>query len=315
MRRSFASAHFLRWRFGVITLVVLVAFNSAATAENKPQVLDLWPGKAPGEKQDIGEEKVEEITKGELPFKRIGNVSKPTLTIYRPAAEKNTGVAVLIAPGGGYNILAFDKEGEEVAKWLSELGVTGVVLKYRVPRRKDQPQDKPPIGALQDAQRAMGLIRSKAEEWKVDSKKVGMLGFSAGGHLTAWVSTNYEKRAYDPKEEVDKQNCRPDFGILIYPGGLLVRGKTDVLSPEIQVTPETPPMFMAQASDDPVNAENSVAMYLALKKAKVPAEIHLYATGGHGFGMRPSDNPCSTWPARCEEWMRSQGILPKKGTK
>jgi acetyl esterase/lipase len=238
----------------------------------------------------------------------LTNVSKPTLTVCRPQATKNTGVAVLVFPGGGYNFLSWDHEGEQVAHWLNSIGVTAAVLKYRVPRREGTPKEKPPIQALMDAQRAISLMRSKAADWSVDPKRIGVLGFSAGGHLAAWAATNFDKRSYDQVDTSDQTSCRPDFAVVIYPGGVVKRGTAE-LSPEIRVTPQTPPCFFAQAHDDRVNAENSVAMYLALKRAGVPAELHIYASGGHGFGMRPTGKPAATWPKRCEEWLRATGVL------
>lgn len=289
---------------GLLSLLTLLSSLSLAQTAEKPEVLDVWPGKAPGETKPIGEEKMDD-SKG---VKRISNVSKPTLTIYRPAKDKDTGAAVIVCPGGGYNILAWDLEGTEVAEWLNSIGVTGIVLKYRVPRRPDQPRDKPPLGALQDAQRALSLVRSKAKEWKIDPKRIGILGFSAGGHLSAWASTNFDKRAYEMMDDIDKVDCRPDFAVLIYPGGIVPKGKEE-MAQEIRVRKECPPMFFAHAGNDGVTPENSVRMYLALKRAGVPAELHVYATGGHGFGLRPSKNPCSTWPKSCEAWLRSQGLL------
>jgi acetyl esterase/lipase len=285
------------------SLISLFVVSLAQTAE-KPVLLDVWPGKAPGETKPIAEEKMEESKS----VKRISNVSKPTLTVYRPAKDKDTGAAVVICPGGGYNILAWDLEGEEVAAWLNSIGVTGIVLKYRVPRRPDQPKDKPPLGALQDAQRAISLVRSKAKEWNIDPKRIGILGFSAGGHLSAWAATNFDKRAYEDMDAIDKIDCRPDFAVLIYPGGVIPRGKEE-LAEEIRVRKDCPPMFFAHAGDDRVSPENSVRLYLALKRAGVPAELHVYATGGHGFGLRPSNKPCSTWPKSCEAWLRAQGLL------
>jgi acetyl esterase/lipase len=273
-------------------------------------VLNVWTGNPPGETKPIGEEK-REMSKGVVT--RITNVSKPTLSVFRPGKDKDTGAAVIVCPGGGYNMLAWDHEGEQVAAWLNSIGVTGIVLKYRVPRRPDQPKDKPPLGALQDAQRALSLVRSKANEWKIDPHRIGILGFSAGGHLAAWASTNFDKRAYEPMDDIDKVDCRPDFAVLIYPGGVVPRGKEE-LAEEIRVRKECPPMFFAHAGDDRVTPENSVRMYLALKRAGVPAELHIYASGGHGFGMRPSDKPCSTWPKSCEAWMRSQGLLKSEKT-
>lgn len=291
-----------------VILLALIGLGPVAPAADKPVVIDVWPGKAPGEKGDIGEEKFLDQKPGEKPVKRLTNVSKPTLTIHRPATGKDTGCAVLICPGGGYNILAWDLEGEEVAGWLNSIGVTGIVLKYRVPRRPGDVKDQPPVWPLQDAQRAVSLVRSKAKDWGIDPQRIGMLGFSAGGHLTGTACCNFDKRAYEPQDDIDKTSCRPDFGVLIYPGYLVVRDK-DELSPDMRVRKECPPMFFVHAADDRVRAENSVQLYLELKRAGVPAELHVYAAGGHGFGLRPSDQPVSTWPARCADWLRGQGLL------
>lgn len=288
-------------------LLLALGFIAAGWPADAPATLDVWPGKAPGETGQVGEEMYQPPRPNEKPVKRLTNVSHPTLTVYRPPKEKDTGAAVLIAPGGGYSILAWDLEGEEVAAWLNSIGVTGILLKYRVPKRPDQPKDQPPIGPLQDAQRAMSLVRSKAGEWGIDPKRIGMLGFSAGGHLTASTLTNPDRRAYPAGDAVDQVSCRPDFGILIYPAYLV--NKDGGLMPEIRVSKETPPCFFAHAGNDPISPENSIQMYLALKRAGVPAELHVYSTGGHGFGLRPSENACSTWPQRCEAWLRAQGLL------
>jgi acetyl esterase/lipase len=292
----------------LLVLVPLLVLAQVLAAADKPLTLDVWPGKAPGETGQIGEEKLLEPKAGEKKVARLTNVSKPTLSVFRPAKDKDTGAAVVICPGGGYNILAWDLEGEEVATWLNSIGVTGIVLKYRVPRRPDQAKDKPPIGPLQDAQRALSLVRGKAKELGIDPNRIGMLGFSAGGHLTAAAATNFDKRAYEPLDDTDKVSCRPDFAVLIYPGYLVAKDK-DELQPDIRVSKETPPCFFAHAADDGVSAENSVQMYRALRKAGAKAELHVYASGGHGFGLRPSDQPCSTWPQRCAEWLNSQGFL------
>jgi acetyl esterase/lipase len=275
------------------------ALTAAVHAADKPLVLDVWPGKVPGETKEIGPEKLT----GKQGSSQLTDVSKPTLTVYRPAKDKDTGVAVVIAPGGGYRFLAWDHEGVDVARWLNSIGVTGVLLKYRVPRRPDHP-----AAPLQDAQRALSLVRGKAKEWGLDPKRIGMLGFSAGGHLTALAATNFDKRAYEAIDEADKLSCRPDFAVVIYSGGVADRAK-EKLAPEIRVSKETPPTFLAQSSDDRVGPENSALLYLALKRAGVSAELHLYATGGHGYGLRPSANPCSQWPKRCEEWLRVQKVL------
>jgi acetyl esterase/lipase len=292
----------------LLTLLVLLLAVPPAWAADPPQVLDVWPGPAPGETGKIGDEKFQEGKPGEKPVKRLTNVSRPTITIYRPAKEQDTGAAVLICPGGGYNILAWDLEGEEVAAWLNSIGVTGIVLKYRVPRRPGQPKDQPPIGPLQDAQRALSLVRSKAAGLGIDAGRLGILGFSAGGHLAASAAANFDRRAYAPVDAVDEVNCRPDFAVLVYPAYLIAKDK-DEPAPDIRIRKECPPMFLVHAGDDRLKADNSVLTYLALKRAGVPAELHVYASGGHGFGLRPSEQPCSTWPQRCAEWLRIRGLL------
>jgi acetyl esterase/lipase len=270
-------------------------------------VLDVWPGRVPGENGEIGEEKFQDPDPNDKkPIKRLANVTKPTLTVYRPAKEKDNGASVVICPGGGYFILAWDLEGEEVAEWLNSIGVTGILLKYRVPKRADLPRHVPP---LQDAQRALSLVRSKVTEWNIDPQRIGMLGFSAGGHLTAAASTNYDKRTYEAIDDIDRLSCRPDFAVLIYPGGIVEQGE---MSPEIRVSQETPPTFFAHANDDPVSPENSALLYLALKRAGVSSELHIFASGGHGFGLRPSEHPCSAWPKRCEEWLKIRGFLEQR---
>ena len=294
-----------------IGLAIGIGVGAASLARadepTEPKVVDLWPGPPPGDDAKIDDEK---LTKGpDDKVRSITNVSNPTLSIYRPEGEpKQPRMAVVVCPGGGYNNLAWDHEGDQVARWLNGIGVTAAVLKYRVPRRPGAPADKPPIQALMDAQRALSLVRSHADDWGIDPDRVGILGFSAGGHLGAWASTNFDHRAYETMDEADRKSCRPDFAVLVYPGGVVPRD-SQALAPEIKVSAETPPTFLAHAGDDRVNAENSVMYYLALKRAGVPADLHIYASGGHGFGLRPSDKPCSTWPDRCEEWLRSQGLL------
>jgi acetyl esterase/lipase len=271
----------------------------------EPIVVQLWPGSAPDETNSTGEETIT----GKAGSRKVTNVSRPTLSVFRPAKEQNTGVAVIVAPGGGYRFLSWDHEGEDVAKWLNGIGITGIVLKYRVPQRSDHPKYP-----LQDAQRAVSLARSKAKEWELDEKKIGLLGFSAGGHLTGVAATNFNRRAYEAIDEADNTSCRPDFAVMVYAGGILQRGSGELIS-DIQVTKDTPPTFLVHCSDDRGSAEQSAQMYVALKRAGVPAELHIYAGGGHGFGMRQSKNPVSQWPTRCEEWMRAQGILAAADTK
>jgi len=285
-----------------VSILSVLVIAAAAVAEDQPLVLDVWPGEAPDEKGDIGEEIM--TPRGPEPgsCQRLTNVSKPTISLYRAKDAKRPTAAVLICPGGGYNILAWDKEGTEVADWLNSIGVTGVVLKYRVPRRKDQPKHLAP---LQDAQRTMSLVRSQAAQWNIDPERIGILGFSAGGHLSATASTNFDERAYKTIDETDKTSCRPDFTVLIYPAYLI---EGDALAPEIRVSGQSPPTFFVHAGDDRISSENSVRMYLALKKVGVKTELHVFTAGGHGFGLRPSKHPSSGWPQLCEQWMRSLGL-------
>lgn len=278
----------------------------------KPVTLHLWPGTAPGETGDIGPEHDTTGPNGRLVAGkrviRLGNVTDPTLTIYSPPARRNTGAAVLVCPGGGYHILAMDLEGTEVCEWLNSIGVTGALLKYRVPRRKGREPHEAP---LQDAQRAMGLLRQRAGELGIDPHRIGAMGFSAGGNLAALLSNNCRERTYRPLDGADAKSCRPDFSILIYPAYLTEKNEGDKLSPLLPVDANTPPAILVMAADDPVRAENVLTYALALKRAKVPVELHLYPTGGHGYGLRRTDNPLTWWPDRVTEWMRSQGYLER----
>lgn len=291
-----------------LALLLAGAAIAAAAAADAP--IPLWPKGAPGEKGDIGPEADTTKPDGALVAGRrvirLGNVSEPTLTVYRPPKEKANGAAVVVFPGGGYNILAMDLEGTEVCEWLNSIGVTGVLVKYRVPARKGLPRYTAP---LQDAQRAVGLVRHRAAAWGIDPKRIGVLGFSAGGHLAAAASNNFEKRTYEAQDEADTASCRPDFSVLIYPAYLTVRDEGDRLAPEVTVTAKTPPTILIQAADDGVRVENSLFYYLALKNVKAPAEMHLYPSGGHGYGLRRTEQLVTTWPARVEDWMRAMGFL------
>ncbi len=287
---------------------------------DKPLVVELWPGKAPGETGTIGAEKIvmsPRLTRKEVevtePTRMVTNVTKPTLTIYRPDKDKDTGTAVLICPGGGYWNLYWQLEGEEVATWLNSLGVTGIILKYRVPRRPDDTKGEPARRPLQDSQRAVSLVRSKAKEWGIDPKHIGIVGFSAGGHLSVVTATTFPKRTYEASDDIDKVSCRPDFAIVVYPGYLKAKDK-DELASSISIPRDTPPIFLAHGGDDIISEPNhSVVMYLALKRAGIPAELHIYARAAHDFGVRQSDQPCSTWTQSCADWMRHQGVLkPRK---
>jgi acetyl esterase/lipase len=291
-----------------VCLALTLALTLALSAQGaEPQVVKLWPGKAPGETKDIGPEKYIEAKKGQLDVKRLTNVTEPTITIYSPPKDKANGTVVIVAPGGGYNILAIEHEGAQTCEWLQSLGVTAVLLKYRVPRRERQAPEN--LATLQDAQRAVSLVRGMQTELGIDPTRVGMLGFSAGGHLTACAALT-KKRMYDKIDKVDEVfSHEPNFALLVYPAYLVDKGGT--LKPEFEVKIDSPPMFFAHSSDDGVTSENSVALYLALQKNKVPAELHLYASGGHGYGMRKTDHPCSKWPDRAADWLRARGLLEK----
>jgi acetyl esterase/lipase len=306
-------------RFAVtVSLVACLCTAWPVHGADKPLVVELWPGKVPDETGTLGPETVRmspkldrkqvEVTE---PTKLVTNVSRPTITVYRPAKEKDTGTALLICPGGGYWNLYWQLEGEEVAAWLNSLGVTGMILKYRVPRRPDEPKGEPARRPLQDAQRAVSLVRSKAAEWGLAPQRIGMVGFSAGGHLAAATATGFEKRTYEPVDDIDKTSCRPDFAVLVYSGYLKAKDK-DELAPGLHVPAGTPPIFLAHGGADVISdPDHSLVLYRALKRAGVPAELHIYATAAHDFGVRPSDHPCSTWTQACAHWLRHQGFLER----
>ena len=293
-------------------LLVLGAFALSCclyAAEDKPLVLDLWDGKPPGAEIKEEEKDFTKPKEGLVAGKRLirlGHVSKPTISVYRPAKDKDTGTAVIVCPGGGYNILAWDLEGTEVATWLNSLGVTAVVLKYRVPRRPGEKDT--PLGPLQDAQKAIRLVRGKAEEWNLKPDRIGILGFSAGGHLAAAASILHAKKSY-PSDKLE-ESCRPDFTLLIYPAYLINAEKTAIRK-ELEVTKDTPPMFLVHAADDGVPSENSALLYVALRKAKVSAELHIFAAGGHGYGLRKTAMPVTAWPELAGAWMKGRGLLGK----
>ena len=287
------------------TLIAFLLSAGMATAADPVATVNLWPGKPPGETKELPPEGLQKNKPGDT-IARLENVSIPTIAVYKPAKEKDTGAAVVVAPGGGYSILAIEHEGTKVAEWLNSLGVTAILLKYRVPKRVIGNTLESPA-ALQDGQRAMCIARANAEKWGYDPNRLGMLGFSAGGHLTATVSC-FDKRHYDPVDEMDKVSCKPSFAVLIYPGGFLKDGK---LKPEFTIGKDSPPAFLAMSTDDPVNVENCLEYYRALKKANVPAEMHLYATGGHGYGINKVPHNCASWPDRCAEWMAARGYLKK----
>jgi acetyl esterase/lipase len=282
---------------------------------SEPQVVDIWPGAPAGDDATgIPPEKWLDPRPGDKWQKWVTNVTKPTLTIYRPDAKVDCGAACLIAPGGGYHALMWDLEGEEVAAWLNSLGVTGMILKYRCPRRKGDPLGVPAPGPLKDAQRAISLARSRANEWKLDPRRIGMIGFSAGGHLVGAAATNFGARSYKAVDAVDQVSCRPDFGIMAYSGYFYPPAERR-LSPTVKVVPDAPPLFFVHASDDPVRGSevlNSVMLYAALRDVGVLSELHIYDHGGHGFGVRRDGGPCAGWTEVCEGWLRRSGVIPDR---
>jgi acetyl esterase/lipase len=313
----------------ICALFVVFAFDgvSAQTTGWQPSAghtqVEIWRGTPPDAAAvaPAGPETVE-VTKSLIagrPVTGVSNVSRPTMTVYSPKG-KNTGVAVVVFPGGGYIDLAIDLEGTEVCDWLTSKGITCVLLKYRVPDSGPAWHDdchcnihpKAPT-ALEDAQRTVGLVRFHAAEWSVDPHKIGVLGFSAGGHMVANISTHFTQRAYALVDAADKVTCRPDFAVAIYPGHMLENTTREFeLNPEIPVTDRTPPTFLLQAEDDYVDGVNqSLVYYIALKNAGVPVEMHLYAHGGHAFGLRRTDLPITGWPQLVETWLGTIGMMPK----
>lgn len=271
--------------------------------------LNLWPDLPPGGiPENIGEE-VWEPGKEEIPIVRVGNVSIPTMSFY--PAKKNSGACVVIFPGGGYNILAYNHEGSEIAEWLNSIGVSAVVVKYRVPRRKGLPKHWP---ALQDAQRAIRLTRAHAEDWNIEPNKIGVLGFSAGGHLTVSAALDYAVKTYDPVDDVDKIDCRPNFAIPIYPA-YLMDSENDMkadskLSESIHIDSNAPPTFISVANDDANRAAASARFYIKMKEVGVPCELHIPVSGGHGYGIRSDKGVAAQWNKNCENWLRAIKMIP-----
>lgn len=285
-------------------LFVLLTAASGMFAEDRP-VLRLWPHGLPAGSKQIDAERAKAM-KAKTTTERIAFVDDPTLTVYLAPEDKAARAAVVVCPGGGYNILAWPKEGLEIAEWFGSFGVTAAVLKYRVPRRSS---DKPHVEPLQDAQRAIRLARRNAKSWSVDPGRIGLLGFSAGGHLTVMAALYPDRKTYDRVDEADDLSCRPDFVIPIYAAYLGDKDDPTRLAASVKVTKSTPPMFMAVTWDDKWRGLHAALLLAELRKADVPAELHVYSSGGHGYGIRPSKHPVATWHRRCEAWMRVSGLL------
>jgi acetyl esterase/lipase len=296
---------------------LILAFASVTVVAQTPAwqpapghtTISLWPHGAPGAQPNPGPEINATTPKDNIiagkPVLRLGNVSLPTLTLFQPTG-KNTGAAIVVFPGGAYRILAIDLEGTEVCDWLNSAGINCVLLKYRVPDSGPYPKSS---AALQDAQRALGIVRAHAAEWYIDPHRIGVLGFSAGAHLAAALGTYFDKRLYEPVDAADQLSCRPDFAVIIYPGYLALSEQNFAPNANIHVTDQTPPAFILQAEDDPVHVENSTVYFLALKNAKVPAELHIYANGGHGYGLRRTELPITAWPHLVETWLHTIHVL------
>ncbi|HEX5323922.1 MAG TPA: alpha/beta hydrolase [Capsulimonadaceae bacterium] len=283
--------------------------------------IPIWPGIPPDSQPSSGAEfsKRESNNVAGRPWVSVQGVSRPTMTLFRPK-RRNTGAAVVVFPGGGYEILAIDLEGTEVCEALASRGITCVLLKYRVPdsgphwvAKLDRHVEPKAPTALEDAQRTVGLVRFHAAEWHINPHKVGVLGFSAGGHLVADISTHFEKRLYPAVDAADRVSCRPDFAAALYPGHMRENTTREFeLNPTLPVTRNTPPTFLLQAENDPVDdVENSLVYFEALKKAGVPAEMHLYAQGGHAFGARRTKLPITNWPRLVETWLKTIGMISK----
>jgi acetyl esterase/lipase len=310
------------------TLIVFLVFVAAGASTAAGQTawqpspghtqIPIWPGVAPGAMPTHGHEVAGVVRDsadkpklvGGKPWIYVDSVSQPTMTIYSPKG-RNTGAAVVVFPGGGYFVLAIDLEGTEACDWLTSKGITCVLLKYRVPCFRLGPY-RDCRTALLDAQRTVGLVRSQAARWHIDPHKIGVLGFSAGGHMVAAISTHFDKRLYRAVDAADSVSCRPDFAIALYPGHLAVREKGFVLNPDLHVTSRTPPTLLIQSENDPVDpVENSIVYHGALRKAGVPVELHLFVNGGHAFGLRRTSFPITKWPELAESWLGAIGMIAK----
>lgn len=296
---------------GCLVILLNAGIQSDVSAMQSPveepkQLIDVWPGEVPGESvlSDNMKQKIVAEEQKNVPD-RVFAVSRPTLTCYPAPAHRANGTAVMICPGGAYNVLARSKEGTEIAAWLNSLGVHAFVLNYRVPRRGPQFETPP----LQDAQRALRIIRSRATEWQIDPTRIGVLGFSAGGHLCIHLATTAGKSAYEAIDSVDQTSCRPDFMIPIYAAYLGDPLNDKQLNPALAITADTPPAFLAVTQDDATRGLHAALLFAELTKAGVKAEVHVYLKGGHGYGMRPSHDPVSEWAVRCADWLKAMKLL------
>ena len=307
------TARFVSYPLALVAIAGSLCASSPSVLAADHQVINLWPGKPPGETKELPPEVDTTRTTDNLiagrRLMRIGNVSTPSLTVYPAPTDKANGTSIIICPGGGHHILAWDLEGTEVAEWLNSIGVTAFVLKYRVPSRalaKEEPRWR---AAVQDAQRAMSLVRSRAKEFALNPERIGIMGFSAGGE-TALLATVFEERTYEHRDAAEEVSQRPAFAGLIYAAGA-VNNETKLKQTYVKVSTNTPPMFIAHTFDDFVSVENPILMFRELKQAGVSAELHIYSEGGHGYGLRETQQPITTWHHRMADWLRVQGWLKK----
>lgn len=291
-----------------LLLCTLFAFVSSSAIADDIKVLPLWPGEVPGEKELPADflQKVK-LAEAKNTDDRIFGVTTPTLSVYPADSKTACGTSVLVCPGGGYNILAWDHEGRVIAEWFNSIGVHAFVLTYRVPRRPGDFTNAP----LQDAQRAMRLIRGQKTGVTVDTDRIGILGFSAGGHLAVNTSTQSDQISYEAVDESDEVSAKPNFMIPVYAAYLGDPNDDTVLNPSLNLTSATPPMFTVVTQDDKNRGLHAALLFAQLTRVKVPAEVHVFTKGGHGYGMRESENAVSGWPKACEAWMNSQGLLEK----
>lgn len=292
---------------GPIFICLLLTLGLSVSEAREPDsIIDLWPSLPAGETTKNTGETLPRRPNENPPATRVKDITFPRLFVYQPPKENRNGTAVIVFPGGGYNYVVMDKEGSEVADWLNPFGVTVFVAHYRTKREKNETD--PWIRPLQDGQRAVSLVRSRAKEWNVDPGTIGVIGFSAGGQCAALVTTRFAERQYKPVDDVDRVSCRPDFSLLLYPWQLV--DSDGELRDFVTITPETPLTFLAHTHDDPVTSLSSIEFYRQLKKHQIPAALHIYSNGGHGYGMRPVEgSDVDTWPDRATEWLRLRGLV------
>lgn len=279
--------------------LILLFIVSVNTYSQKVEIIELWPGKVPGETKEKQKPAIDTIRNDNT--LRYSDVTNPLMEVFPASSANNRRAAVVVCPGGGYNILAYDKEGTEIAKWLNSFGYSAFVLQYRVPNKKD--------GALQDALRAIRLVRDNAAKYNIDTDKIGIMGFSAGGSLSARASTQFNTKTYQPVDKSDSLTCRPDFVLLIYPA-YLDQGPDRTLTPELKLAKDTPPMFIFETADDPYG-NSALVMAGALRDAKLHVELHFLPDGGHGYGLRPGKLAAETWPVLAEKWL-GRVVINKK---